>query len=161
MTGVICEHCGLPFRVTRVRPGQPVYCCSGCALAARVPVDAQGQFPVNGALVTALGVGFVAFNQLLFWLLAVLLAREGQIQTAGKLTLASLAAGVAVWGAVVGLQFVVGARRVLDSVVMVAGAAAVTLGIVAGEPCVALAGNLGLIAWSLRGVRRRKNKVKT
>jgi hypothetical protein len=159
MTGVVCDHCGLPFRVTRVRPGQPVYCCSGCALAARVPVDAQGQFPVNGALVTALGVGFVAFNQLLFWLLAVLLVREGQIETAGKLTLASLGAGVAVWGAVVWLQIAVGARRGLDLLVMAVAVAALGLAFYSSEPCVALAGNLGLIAWSLRGVRRRKNVI--
>lgn len=159
MSGVVCDHCGLPFRVARVRPGQPVYCCSGCALAARVPVDAQGQFPVNGALVTALGVGFVAFNQLLFWLLAVLLVREGQIETAGKLTLASLGAGVAVWGAVVWLQIAVGARRGLDLLVMAVAASALGLAIYSSEPCVALVGNLGLIAWSLRGVRRRKNKI--
>lgn len=124
-------------------------------------MDAQGQFPVNGALVTALGVGFVAFNQLLFWLLAVLLVREGQIQTAGKLTLASLGAGAAVWGAVAWLQLKVGARRGLDMLVMALAASAAILGFVAVEPCVALAGNLGLISWSLRGVRRRKNEVNT
>jgi len=155
MTGVVCTHCGLPFRVARVRPDKPVYCCSGCALAARVPVDAEGQFPVNGALVTALGVGFAAFNQLLLWLLALLLAREGQVETAAKLTLASLALGGVVWGALASLQIGVGARRVLDLAVLGVGACAVVLGVIVREPCLALAGNIGVIAWSVRGVRRR------
>lgn len=155
MTSVACTHCGLPLRVARVTPGRPVYCCSGCALAARVPVDAQGQFPVNGALVTALGVGFVAFNQVLFWLLAVLLAREGQSATAARLTLASLAIGGVVWGTLAWLQFAVGARRVSDFAIVALGAGAVVLGVMASEPCVVAAGNLGLVAWSLRGVRRR------
>jgi hypothetical protein len=155
MTSVVCTHCGLPFRVARVTPDKPVYCCSGCALAARVPVDAQGQFPVNGALVTALGVGFVTFNQILFWLLAVLLARDGRTDTAAKLVLASLAAGGVVWAALAWLQLAVGARRLLDFAVLGVGAGVVILGVIALEPCVAFAGNLGVIAWSLRGVRRR------
>jgi hypothetical protein len=155
MTGVVCTHCGLPFRVARVRQDKPVYCCSGCALAARVPVDAEGQFPVNGALVTTLGVGFAAFNQLLLWLLALLLAREGQVETAATLTLASLALGLGVWGALASLQIGVGARRVLDLAVLGAGAGAVVLGVIVREPCLALAGNIGVIAWSVRGVRRR------
>ena len=155
MAAVSCEHCGLPFRVARVTPGRPVYCCSGCALAARVPVDAQGQFPVNGALVAALGVGFVAFNQVLFWLLALLLARDGQSETAGSLTLVSLGIGALVWMLVAGFQFSVGARRVLDLFVFGGGAAAVGWGCVAMEPLAALAGNAFIIAWSLRGLRRR------
>ena len=159
MTGVICTHCGLPFRVARVRPDKPVYCCSGCALAARVPVDAEGQFPINGALVTALGVGFAAFNQLLVWLLALLLARQGQVQTAATLTLASLAMGIVVCGAVAALQIGVGARRVLDLAVLGAGAGAVVLGVIVREPCLALAGNIGVIVWSVRGVRRQVQRM--
>jgi peptidoglycan biosynthesis protein MviN/MurJ (putative lipid II flippase) len=156
MISVTCLHCGLPLRVARVTPDKPVYCCSGCALAARVPVDANGQYPVNGTLVTALGVGFVAFNQLLFWLLAVLLAREGQSQTAARLLLGSLAAGGLVWLALAWFQVAVGARQIWDIMFLALGACLIALGVIAREPCVALAGNLGLIAWSVRGLRRRK-----
>jgi hypothetical protein len=77
------------------------------------------------------------------------------VETAAKLTLASLALGLGVWGALASLQIGVGARRVLDLAVLGAGAGAVVLGVIVREPCLALAGNIGVIAWSVRGVRRR------
>jgi hypothetical protein len=155
MISVVCDHCRLPLRVARVTPGRAVYCCSGCALAARVPVNAQGEFPVNGAVVTALGVGFAAFNQLLFWLLAILLLREGKAQMADRWVLGSLILGAVVWASLAWLQLAVGARRVVDMLVLAVGGAALAVGALVSQPCLVLAGNLGVIAWSLRGVRRR------
>lgn len=155
---VVCEHCGLPFSVTRVAPGRPVYCCSGCALAANVPVDAHGNFPVNTALAAALGAGFVFFNQALFWLLALLLAREADgVVNAGRFTWASLAAGVVLVCALAVFQARAGARRGIDRLVLAAcgGLLAVSMA-GAGAGC-AVAGNACLAAWSLRGLGRGKS----
>lgn len=154
---VVCEHCGLPFSVARVAPGRKVYCCSGCALAARVPVDAQGQFPVNAALVTALGTGFVFFNQALFWLLAILIARqEAGAVNAGRFATASLVVGVAVWCAVAFFQMREGARRAVDQAMLGLAAFGVGLGFANGAPAYALAGNALLAAWALRGLARKR-----
>jgi hypothetical protein len=160
---VVCEHCGLPFSVARPDPGRKVYCCSGCALAARVPVDAKGQFPVNAALVTALGVGFVFFNQVLFWLLAVLLSRqasETNAINAGRFILASLATALAVWGAVALFQMQSGARRALDWLLL--GATLLGLGwaLAMLRPEIAVIANLVFGAWALRGLARKKVPAK-
>ncbi len=154
---VTCEHCGLPFSTPRSEPGRAVYCCSGCALAARVPVDAQGQFPVNAALVTALGVGFVFFNQVLFWLLAVLLARDPDAAAnAVRFTWASLGVGVAVGLALASFQISAGARRTADWAVLVAAAGLLACGVVNAHPGVAVGGNALLAAWALRGLMRER-----
>lgn len=156
---VVCQHCALPFSVSRVVPGRPVYCCSGCALAARVPVDAQGQFPVNAALVTALGVGFVFFNQALFGLLAVLLARsEDGAVNAQRFVWASLGVGGLVWAALLFFQIREGARRPVDGVVAGLGAALVGWGVANALPGPALLGNALFAAWALRGLARGRRR---
>ena len=72
MPRVQCSYCGLPFRVRQVEAGRAYYCCSGCALASRLPPAGEGgQFPVTPALIVALGVGFAFFNEVLFWTLAL------------------------------------------------------------------------------------------
>jgi hypothetical protein len=156
---VVCEHCGLPFSVPRAVPGKAVYCCSGCALASRVPVDAQGQFPVNAALVSALGGGFVFFNQALFWMLAVLLERRadaGSVIYAGRFAIASLMLGVAVWLAVMFFQWNAGALRAPDKAMLGVSGTALGWAFSHGRPELALLGNLILAAWALRGLARRK-----
>lgn len=156
---VVCEHCGLPFSVARVAPGKPAFCCSGCALAARLPVDANGQFPVNAALATALGVGFVFFNQSLFWLLAILLARradEASAVNAGRFEIASLAAGAAVWFALAFFQTGAGARRVVDRLWLAVTLAGLGWALATARPELALAANAGLAGWALRGLARKK-----
>jgi len=154
---VVCEHCGLPFSVPRVVPGRPVYCCSGCALAARVPVDAQGQFPVNATLVAALGVGFVFFNQILFWLLASLLAREPE--RAGNAALfagASLGVGMLTCGLLLYLQGKAGARSWTDLGATIVAAAMLAAAAARFSPGLAAATNAALALWALRGLRRQK-----
>lgn len=156
---VVCEHCALPFSVARVTPGRPVYCCSGCALAARVPVDANGQFPVNGALVTALSTGFVFFNQALFWLLAILLARQAGADAtlnAGRFTLASLGIAVVVWLALAVFQLRAGARRLVDGLFLAITLAGVGVALAGGRPGIAVLANGLLAAWALRGLTRKK-----
>lgn len=160
---VVCEHCGLPFSVGRVAPGRPVYCCSGCALAARVPVDADGQFPVNAALVTALSSGFVFFNQALFWLLGILLARRADAASAtnaGRLALASLAIGAAVWLALAIFQTRAGARRGADFFILILALAGIGAAFAVCQPGLAVGANALLAAWALRGLARKKAPAK-
>ncbi len=160
---VVCEHCGLPFSVLRTPPGKAVYCCSGCALAARVPVDAQGQFPVNAALVSALGAGFVFFNQTLFWMLAILLARRAEAASAlngGRFVLASLATGALVWLALFFFQTRAGAGRLIDRVIAGASCAALGWALANGRADIALLGNAVFAAWALRGLARKKISAK-
>lgn len=156
---VVCEHCGLPFSVARVAPGKATYCCSGCALAARIPVDANGQFPVNAALVTALGTGFVFFNQALFWMLGLLIARRPDAASAlnaGRLVLASLALGALVWLVLAFFQARAGARRVVDWIVLAATLSLLGCGLAGGRPESALVANTVLAVWALRGLARKK-----
>ncbi|MBW8780538.1 MAG: hypothetical protein JF599_01430 [Verrucomicrobia bacterium] len=157
---VACHYCGLPFSAVRVQPGRDYFCCSGCAIASRVPVDAQGRFPVNPTLLAALGLGFVLFNELLCWLFAVLLVREGRTEVAVRLVMGSLALGVASWGALVVVQWRAGARRWVDvSVVGLLGGVLVA-GLQTRSPACVVAGNLALVAWSLRGFLKQKTPGK-
>ncbi len=154
---VICEHCSLPFVVGRVAPGRPVYCCSGCALAARVPVDAQGQFPINAALGTALTLAFVGFNQVLFWLLSVLLARDSEAWVnATRFGRASLGTGAAFWLVVAVTQWRLGARSGSDAVVLLLSGSGMVVALATGAPAHAAVANLVLAGWSLRGLRRKR-----
>jgi len=160
MTPVACRYCGLPFKVRRVEPGQEYFCCTGCAMLARVPVDPQGQFPVNAHLISALVVAFLYFNQLLFWLLGAVLARD-ETQTVLAQRFGWLAAimAVVVWIAVVIVQRREKAARGGD--VIVAGLALGVHGIafhVLPPAAAYMAGaNAFLLVWSSRGLLRRKH----
>ncbi len=106
MSPVACRYCGLPFKVRRIEPGRDYFCCTGCAMLARVPVDQSGQFPVNAQLISILVVGFLYFNQLLFWLLGVLIGRDlAQAETALRFGWLTAATAVAVWLVVVVIQW--------------------------------------------------------
>ena len=154
---VICEHCALPFSVTRLAPGRPVYCCSGCALAARVPVDAQGQFPVNAALGAALTLAFVGFNQVLFWLLSTLLAREADSWVnAVRFGWASLCTAGLFWVVVAATQWRLGARSGADTAILFLSGSGMITGLLTTSPAYAALANLVLAAWSLRGLRRKR-----
>jgi hypothetical protein len=158
---VICTHCSLPFSVRRVVPEQPIYCCSGCALAARVPVDAEGNYPINAAAVTATSLAFVAFNQGLFWMMALLLGRAvepgtAQVMNAVRFTWASFVVAVLLWGALAVLQARVGARRGVDGLMVLFSGAMIGYGALCSSPVYALIGNGLLSAWALRGLRRAK-----
>lgn len=159
---VVCEHCGLPFSVGRVEPGRAMYCCSGCALASRMTTDARGTRSVSTALVTALGVGFVFFNQVLGWLLAVALARSagtgggGDLVNAVRLAWVSLAVGLVVWLALAFSQVRAGAWRGWDLVALVTTAGLVASAVANRQPALAVAGNAALAAWALRGLARKR-----
>jgi hypothetical protein len=160
---VVCSHCGLPFSVARPVKDRAVFCCSGCALAARVSRDDHGQFAANGPLVTALGVGFAGFNQVLFWLLSELLARRADgeagseaMVNAARVAWASLGLGAAVWLTIVVIQWRLGARRIADMLVVLSGATLLGIGIWMPSPACALAATATQGAWALRGLKRKK-----
>ena len=161
MSKVSCHYCVLPFNAVRVQPGREYFCCSGCALASRVPVDEDGKFPVNPPLVAAMAVGFLFFNQLLFWLLETLLVREGRLAVAGRFEAASLALGGIAWLALVVIQWRLGARRWIDAAVVVLTAGLLANGGVSGSPACAAGAGFGLLAWSARGFLKKKTPDKT
>ncbi len=156
---VVCEHCGLPFSLPRAAPDRRVYCCSGCALAARVSVDvAAGAPPASPLLVAALGVAFLHFNQLLLWLLAALLAREaeGAWLAPDFLVLGSLGLGCAVWNILVAAQYFSGARRLVDWLLFVGSGALLVCAVWSVDPAPAAAATTLLGAWALRGLAKKK-----
>ena len=160
MIPVTCAYCGLPFKVRRVEPGRPVYCCTGCAVASRVPVDAKGDFPVNAALVSALGVAFLFFNQLLFWSLAILLAGEGRTDAAAKCALVSWFAAAATWLALTYGLVRERQARGIDLAMVALALALGTAGWVAGSAACAAAANGLLLLWSVRGLLKKKTSRK-
>lgn len=157
---VICTYCGLPF-TTRAKVVGPVYCCTGCAMASRIPVDASGQFPINRALIELLAFGFGLFNEILFALLALLLAGEGKGVNSVRFAWASVVLGVIVLTSALVLQRRSGGRTGMASTVGllsvgVAGAAFLTY---PPNPWLVLAGNGLLILWSARGIIFGRNRT--
>jgi len=157
MQPVTCRYCGLPFRVRRVEPGRDYFCCTGCAMLSRVTTDGQGQFPVNAHLVTALVAGFSFFNEVLLWLVAELLVRESRMALAVRFFWLAGGAALAVWLALAVLQWKGKATRAADYVVMALGLAvfAVALRRMPPIPLEMAAANVGLVAWSFRGLLRK------
>lgn len=158
MERTTCHYCGLPFKVRRVEPGREYFCCTGCAMLNRVPVDEKGQFPVNAHLVSALATGFLFFNEILFWLVATLLVRDGRMALAMRFFWLAASAALAVWAALAVLLWKEKAARVADYIFMAAGL--VVFGFAARRlppfPVEMAVANVALIAWCFRGVFRRK-----
>jgi hypothetical protein len=80
---IVCSYCGLPFRSLRPADNEPAYCCSGCAMAARLNISGE-KFPVTPQLVYGLILGFGIFNQALLIVLAFALVNERRLETAEK-----------------------------------------------------------------------------
>jgi hypothetical protein len=158
MTSVTCRYCGLPFRVRRVEPGRDYFCCTGCAMLSRLPVDEKGQFPVNTHLVSTLVAGFLFFNELLFWLVAVLLVREGRMALAMRFFWLAGGTALAVWLALAILQWKAKAARAVDFAIMALGLAVLSAAFwrLPPLPVPMAATNVVLIAWSFRGLLRKR-----
>lgn len=171
MRSVTCNYCGLPFKV-REKGGagsvdgrkREYFCCTGCAMLARVPVDEKGRFPVNAQLVSALAAGFLFFNQVLFWLLAALLAMQDRPALSARFCWIGGAAALVVWCVVAFAQWRERAARAADyaALAVALGAHAWVFanafvsdgGIPRAWP-MAVA-NAALIAWTMRGVLERR-----
>jgi len=160
MTSVTCAYCGLPFKAVRVEPGRPAYCCTGCAIASRVPVDAKGDFPVNGALVSALATGFLFFNQLLFWALSVVLRTEDRFAAANACELASWGAGAATWLVLAAGLVRTGAGGWADRAFVAIALVTGVVGALGGSLACAAGANALLLAWSVRGLLKQKTRRK-
>ncbi len=158
MPRVPCSYCGLPFHVRRVDAGHPAFCCSGCAVASRLPAaDASGQFPITKDLVFALGSGFAFFNELLSWTLALAVAREGRAAPALAFAWISAGLGAAVWIALAAGIGRAGTRRWGDGGIILVSLAAVIHGF--WPPVSAgwlVAGNAALALWLCRGWGKKK-----
>jgi hypothetical protein len=162
MTRVACLYCGLPFKVRRVEPDHEYFCCTGCAMLARVPVDPQGHFPVNAHLISVLAVSFLYFNQLLFWLLSAVLGHDtAQALLAQRFGGLTAAMAFVVWLAVVIVQRSERSVRAGDLVVAAVALAAhgVSLRVFSHTaPCWMAATNALLLLWSSRGLLRLKRR---
>lgn len=157
MPAVSCVHCGGAIRGARAEIDAPACCCGGCALRARVPVDAQGNFPVNGSLSVALVIGFLFFNQLLAWGMGVLSARQGKISAVSKWFWAEEVLAVAVWltTLVVLVRWKVFRRR--EFVVAVITGGSMVFAATQNQPVPAwfVVANAIWLTWGFRGIFRR------
>ncbi len=153
-----CSYCGLPFKVRAVDARRPVYCCSGCALASRLPAAGRdGQFPVTVDLAMALGVGFAFFNELLFWLLAVALLHESRPGPASAFAWISIGLGGAVWAGLAAGICRAPVRRWSDAGMALVTLAAAALALVPPlSPGGLAAANGALGLWLARGWGKKK-----
>jgi hypothetical protein len=153
MPRIQCTYCGLPFRVRQAEAGCAHYCCSGCALASRLPQPGTGgQFPATPAVVAALGVGFAFFNEVLFWTLAIALDWEHRADTALVFARVSAGLGVLVWAALAAGMWRAPVRHWTDALLALATLAALA---VALQPRLsagrAVGVNVALGMWVARG----------
>jgi hypothetical protein len=158
MPQVSCQYCGLPFKVRRVEAGRTYYCCSGCALASRLPPGGvEGRYPVTPALIAGLVVGFVYFNEVLFWTLALALTQEDRPGTAQVFAQLSAGLGVLVLG---GLLIGLGratAHRWSDALVALVALALVALSLRPDvSPGAVVGANAALALWVVRGWGKKK-----
>ncbi|MFA6960177.1 MAG: hypothetical protein WC205_05445 [Opitutaceae bacterium] len=157
MSEVRCHYSGVPMQVAHPQPGRHYYSCTGCAVAGSVPVDAQGNFPVNGPLIAVLVGGVAFFNQVIIWPLSVMLLRQGKDSTAGHLVTASLAIGLVLWLALVVVQWrVTGGGRRADWLVVVFTALLAVCGLILHSPGCMVEGTALLMVWGARGLLYKK-----
>lgn len=158
---VACRWCGKPGATSRNADPSETFCCLGCALRARIPVDADGQFPVNGQLVSVLVVGFFYFNQLLFWTLGTFGgAKLGAVLSARMLWAAAVAA-LLMWLAVWLIQRREKCASARDAAVSVLVVTVHGVSVFFSDHpglCMAAA-NAGLLVWSARGLLTKRKTV--
>lgn len=116
MERVVCSYCGIPFRTRRAIRDEPLYCCSGCALASRLHIEGDN-VPVTPQLLFGLGSGFAMFNQLLLLLLAWALARENRPEAAALFAAISAGIGIAIHAGALAWQWFSRLLRVNDVIV--------------------------------------------
>lgn len=153
--GLRCAYSGVPIHVSNPQPGRAYFVTSACAIKSRIPVDAEGNFPINRPLIAVLTVSMLIFNQALFWLLAVLMDGRGKVVGGKRFLVASVALGAALWLLLAVFQWrSTGGGSVADKVVLALTAALVALGVIGTSPACSLGGVALLVAWGLR-IRRR------
>ncbi|MDF3058332.1 MAG: hypothetical protein K0R17_2547 [Rariglobus sp.] len=134
------------------------YSCTGSFLASRIPVDENGNFPINRTLIAVLAGGLLFFNQGLFWLLAELLAGQGRDVVANRFLVASLAVGAGLWLVLTLVQAkATGGGRMSDWLVVALTGGLGAAGLLAKSPACLVAAVLLLMVWGLRGLKRPGN----
>ena len=150
-----CKHCERAFS------SSCECCCSGCALASRLPLG-ETQLPATWQLGVALAWFFALFNQLLFAGVALFSFAREQLDRAERFEALALGVGVLVllWSSF--LFAVVKPKRWTDFAVMSGACATVAFGLFRLEQANApLCGaNLVLAAWLSRGLWWRKASKK-
>ena len=166
---VTCLHCGASFRTAtssfRSSPGP--FCSAGCGIAGRIPVDKDGQYPVNAALLSGLAIGLLYFNEILFALLArtATAVQPARSVTSEHFLWFSAGLGGLVWLGVVVVNLRLNLLRKPDIAVIVPILAAIGVACrhFPPAPIEIIGGNAILLAWSTRGLIKkrftRKNTV--
>jgi hypothetical protein len=149
-----CDYCGNTFAALKPALGEGEFCNLGCAVRARVPVDAQGNFPVNRHLVAALIVGFLFLNQAMLAGVSVMLAERGRAEVSLKTAWVSFGVGLLVWAATLIALRREKVGRGKDFVFAGATLAILLAAIWKTEPRVglALAADVVLLIWNFRGL---------
>lgn len=128
----------------------------GRAVRSRIPVDAQGNFPVNRTLIAVLVFALALFNQALFWLLSVLLGGQGRPITAERFMLGSLALGAVLWVILVVAHVrVAGGCARKDALVIALTGGVLGFGLTPVSPGCALAAVALLAGWEARDIWRK------
>lgn len=161
MERVSCDFCGLPFSVRPAPAGATHFCCSGCALASRIPVH-DGTLPVSKQLMIALALGFGVFNQIMFSVLGAAVADEGRVELGARLMVVSLSVGFLVL--LVNIAFLATIRPWRTSDVIgaslgifaaVSAVWSIVKGEVAGATWFLLGSSCWFVFWMTRGWLRR------
>ena len=162
MERLTCGYCGGPFRAQgNPAPEGDVFCCSSCAMAARLGVEGD-KFPVTPQLVFDLVFGLGVFNQLLLVPLAIVIRNEGNEGGAALCVAISGGLGVALYLAALAWQSRMRWMRSSDAVLYALLAAPVIVGAVGAlhlkridAALVSAAANMMLAVWLARGFLRR------
>lgn len=154
-----CGYCGRPFNAKDAQ--RPVFCCSGCAMAARLGIEGD-QSPVTPQLVFDLAFGLGVFNELLLVPLAMVLRKGGNedgatlcVAISGGLG-ATLYLAALVWQA--SIRWMRSGDAVLYALLVVpvfAGSGVALYLKTGGAALLAAAANLALAVWLARGFLRR------
>jgi hypothetical protein len=158
---LVCSYCGLPFRSLRPADSEPMYCCSGCAMAARLNISGE-KFPVTPQLVYGLLLGFGIFNQALLIALALALVNERRVETAEKFAAASAILAIVLFVIALAWQWRAQLFRRTDlAAFVIAGAFLVTDTFLLSGSAFGAASLAGLVAtmlaalWQPRGFARK------
>jgi hypothetical protein len=163
-----CKHCGTALRTAAgpLPPKQGLFCSAGCGLLGHIPIDKDGQFPVNAALLAGLAIGLLYFNEALFALLARAAVQHARSDTAVWFQWLSSISGGLVWlgVAVVHWRLQLTGKRDKAALLITLAVMGTSCHQLPPAPMEIIGANTILLAWSARGLIKkrftRKNAVR-